>query len=339
MPVTVVVGGQFGSEGKGKVVHYLAKEMDASVAIRCGGPNSGHTVIDPNGRPIIFQQLPTASILSDVNIVLCAGFYIDIDILKNEIEITRLNPDRLWIDPNAVVITPEIKRAEQNAGLIDTIGSTGSGTGEAVIRRIQRYKDILFAKDEPSLSVFVKDTKAFLRKQLENDKRIILEGTQGFGLSLYHSSFYPYVTSRDTTASGFLSEAGLSPIDVDDVVLTIRAFPIRVAGSSGPLEREIDWETVTLEGGHSNPIEERTSVTNRRRRVARFDSKIVKEAVIVNAPSRIVMNHLDYLKSVEFSERDEIVTNFVTNIEHQLKRKIDFLGYGPANVSPNKGDI
>ena len=63
MPITVVVGGQYGSEGKGKVAHFLAREMEASVAIRCGGPNSGHTVIDPHGNPIVFQQLLTASIL------------------------------------------------------------------------------------------------------------------------------------------------------------------------------------------------------------------------------------------------------------------------------------
>jgi adenylosuccinate synthase len=339
MPVTVVVGGQFGSEGKGKVAHYLAKEMNASVAIRCGGPNSGHTVIDPSGKPIIFQQLPTASILPNVNIVLCAGSYIDIDILKKEIEIAGLSPDRLWIDPNAVVITPEIRKAEQHAGLMDSIGSTGSGTGEAVIQRIGRENPRLLAQSFPELTPLVKETKPFLRSCLDKRERVIIEGTQGFGLSLLHSQHYPYVTSRDTTAAAFVSETGLSPLDVDDVVLTIRAFPIRVAGNSGPLAEEIDWETVTLEGGHSNPIEERTSVTNRRRRVARFDSRIVKEAIIVNAPSRIVMNHLDHLKSVEFSERDEVVTNFVTNIEHLLKRKIDFLGCGPAKISPNKGDI
>jgi adenylosuccinate synthase len=109
MPVTVVVGGQFGSEGKGKVAHYLAKEMNASVAIRCGGPNSGHTVIDSDGNPIVFQQLPTASILPDISIVLCAGMYIDLDILYKEIEIAKLSQDRLLIDPNAVIITPEIK--------------------------------------------------------------------------------------------------------------------------------------------------------------------------------------------------------------------------------------
>ena len=69
MPVTVIVGGQFGSEGKGKVAHFFAREMGACAAIRVGGPNSGHTVISEKG-PIIFKQLPTAAILPDVQCVL-----------------------------------------------------------------------------------------------------------------------------------------------------------------------------------------------------------------------------------------------------------------------------
>ena len=166
MPVTVVVGGQYGSEGKGKVAHYLAREMNASVAIRCGGPNSGHTVIDPKGNPIIFQQLPTASILPDVICVLCAGTYIDLDILKREIEITGLDSKRLYIDPNAVVITPELRETEKNSGLRETIGSTGSGTGEAVIQRIQRSHSRILAQSFPELRPYVKKTKPFLRRRL-----------------------------------------------------------------------------------------------------------------------------------------------------------------------------
>jgi adenylosuccinate synthase len=57
MPVTVIVGGQFGSEGKGKVAHHLAREMGASIAIRVGGPNSGHTVFSKDGAPLIFRKL------------------------------------------------------------------------------------------------------------------------------------------------------------------------------------------------------------------------------------------------------------------------------------------
>ena len=339
MPVTVVVGGQFGSEGKGKVAHYLSREMNASVAIRCGGPNSGHTVIDPNGNPIIFQQLPTASILPDISIVLCAGMYIDLGILHREIEISNLTANRLFIDPNAVVITSEIKKAEMESGLVSAIGSTGSGTGEAVKRRIQRKKDILFAKNEPSLSAFIKDTKDFLRTKIKNYNRIILEGTQGYGLSLLHSRFYPYVTSRDTTAAGFLSEVGLSPIDVDDVVLTIRAFPIRVGGNSGPLPKEIDWKTITFEGRHNIPIEEKTSVTHRLRRVARFDPIVVKDSLIVNNPTRIILNHLDYLRSIDRSDRNDIVFRFVKDVEQQLNRKINYYGFGPGMLSQNLGTL
>ena len=113
MPVSIVVGGQFGSEGKGKVAHYLAQKMEASFAVRCGGPNSGHTVIDPSGKARIFQQLPTAAILPDVKLAICAGSYIDLDILLREIQETGAGPDRLIIDPDAVIITEEIKQSKK----------------------------------------------------------------------------------------------------------------------------------------------------------------------------------------------------------------------------------
>jgi len=335
MPVTIIVGGQFGSEGKGKVAHYFAKELKASVAVRCGGPNSGHTVIDPNGNPIIFQQLPTAAILPNVSIVLCAGMYIDIDILFKEIAITNLPNDRLFIDPNAVILTPEIKKYERECKLIDTIGSTGSGTGEAIIRRINRNKTIRFAKDEISLSAFVKDTKKILRNQLVNGNRVILEGTQGFGLSLLHSPFYPYVTSRDTSASGFLSEAGLSPLDVDGVVLTIRAFPIRVSGNSGPLANETSWHDLTLEGNHRFPIEEKTSVTHRIRRVAKFDHDIVKKAIDSNNPTTIVLNHIDYIHRIEDNLSDKLFKSFISNVERSIRKRVDYIGLGPNSLCKN----
>jgi adenylosuccinate synthase len=332
MPVTVVVGGQYGSEGKGKVAHYLAKEMNASAAIRCGGPNSGHTVIDPDGKPIIFRQLPTASILPDVICVLCAGSYIDPQILSSEIEIAGIDRERLYIDPNAVIIAPEMRDSEARGGLVGSIGSTGSGTGEAVIRRIRRLPDLIFARDIPELSPYISDTKALLRKQLSKNRRVIIEGTQGFGLSLLHSEFYPYVTSRDTTAAGFVAEAGLSPLDVDDVVLTIRAFPIRVGGNSGPLANETDWATLTENSGSELPLSEWTSVTKRLRRVAHFDPVLVNKSIQVNQPTRIVLNHLDYIDVLCIRNQSitKKVEEFITNTEFRVKRRIDYLGLGPG---------
>lgn len=296
MPVTVIVGGQFGSEGKGKIAKYMAEEQNAEIAIRCGGPNSGHTIVDKDDRVLILQHIPTPSIIPGMKSVLCAGMYINLDILFKEIDLVGIKNGSLLIDPNAVIINDEIINAEKDSDILKGIGSTKSGTGEAVKRRIQRRKDLIFAKDIETLKPFLCDTRHYLREQLKQGKRIVLEGTQGYGLSLLHSEYYPFVTSRDTTASGFLAEAGLSPLDVDDIVLVIRTFPIRVHGESGPLTNEINWETLTNELESEKAIVEYTSVSKKIRRVARFEPEIVKKAIEVNQPTKIVLNHVDYLK-------------------------------------------
>lgn len=332
MPVTVVVGGQFGSEGKGKVAHFLAQEMGAKIAVRVGGSNSGHTVIGPDGSPWIFRHLPTAALLPDVTCVLPAGSYIDVEVLMREVFRVGLPASRLIIDPNAVVITKE-DIAQEKAGLLrETISSTGSGTGAAMMRRIRRDDGAILAKHDDRLKRFVSAAVPIMRETLGSGQRIIVEGTQGFGLSVLHSPYYPFTTSRDTTAASFVSEAGLSPLDVDDVVLVVRAFPIRVSGNSGPLHAEIGWETVTDEAGSASPLIEYTSVTGKLRRVGRFDKDIVLKAVSINQPTRIVLNHLDYvdmvMKSTEPLSRKAI--EFVLEVEGSIKREVDYLGLGPS---------
>ena len=336
MPVSIVVGGQFGSEGKGKVAHYLALKMEASFAVRCGGPNSGHTVIDPSGKARIFQQLPTAAILPDVKLAICAGSYIDLDILFREIQETGVGPDRLIIDPDAVIITEEIKQREVQSGLIGRIGSTGSGTGAAVVARINREESLVLARNVKALSGFMQNVPDILRGCLDKNERIIIEGTQGFGLSPLHSRYYPFVTSRDTTASAFLSETGLSPFDVDDVVLTIRAFPIRVSGNSGPMDNEITWRYITEKGEFIQNFQETTSVSKKTRRVALFSDKIVREAIKINRPSTIVINHLDYFSSKRDSVFRMKVENFINDVEKGISQKINYIGLGPDKTMVNK---
>src|SRR6266705_1041312 len=98
-----------------------------------------------------------------------------------------------------------------------------------------------------------------------------MEGTQVVGLSLYHSDHYPRATSRDTTASSFLSEVGVSPRMVTEIVVVFRTFPVRVAGEqAGPLKDEITWEQLQKESGYPYGISEWTSVTRKMRRVGRF---------------------------------------------------------------------
>lgn len=330
MPVSIVVGGQFGSEGKGKVAHFLAQERNASIVVRCGGSNSGHTVIDENGEAQIFQHLPTAAILPETQLALCAGSYIDLDILSEEINRVDIDEKRLIIDPFSIIITEENKKSEANSGLIEGIGSTGSGTGAAVMSRLKRGGDPVFAKDIPALGKFVKDVNFELRSKLNRNERILIEGTQGFGLSPLHSKMNPYVTTRDTTAAGFLSEVGLSPFDVDEVAMVLRALPIRVGGNSGPLPNEIDWKIVSNECGYSN-LCEYTSVTKHVRRIARFDAEVVLMAIAANRPSCIFLNHIDYIGLSE-SKEGKFDMKKVQSIESAIGCDVQYVGTSPNDI-------
>jgi adenylosuccinate synthase len=335
MPVSVVVGGQFGSEGKGKVAHFLAKERHARFAIRVGGTNSGHTVIDQSGSAVIFRHLPTACLLPTVVSVIPPGNYLHVPTLLGEIRRIGAEAQRIAVDPYAWVIQDVDVQAELKSGLQGAIGSTATGTGAALVRRIQRSATDSFAKDIPALQPYLRDTTELLTHALREQQRVVLEGTQGFGLSLLHSRLHPYCTSRDTTAAGFVSEAGLSPLDVDEVVLVIRTFPIRVAGASGPLPGEIDWATVTSESGYSTQLVEYTSVTNRVRRVARFDPEIVRRAIAHNRPTCIALNHLDYIDASCASERrlTQEALDFVGTIEVRIDARLSLLGSGPASLT------
>ena len=336
MPVTVVVGGQFGSEGKGKVVHEFARRYGSSIAVRVGGSNSGHTVIDSSGKARRFRTLPTASILPGTISVIAAGSYIDPLVFLKEVAESKLDPSRLLIDPNAVLITDEHKRAEQKSGLREKIGSTLSGTGAAVISRLLRKGAVQFVGHDDRLKPFIQNTRQFLRDRLKHGERVIVEGTQGFGLSPLHSADYPNVTSRDTTAAGFLSEVGLSPLDVDEVVMVLRAFPIRVAGNSGPLPNETDWGTIARSSGYESDLTERTTVTDMVRRVARFDATVVRAAIEANAPTKIILNHIDYVDSSCRTTHclSQKAEKFVNSVERKIGASIDFVGFGPSGIVP-----
>ena len=332
--VSLIVGGQFGSEGKGKVARWYADKMGAAAVVRVGGTNSGHTVIDDDGKPIVLRVLPTAAVDGEALCVLPAGSYVDVDILNQEIAVTGLSPSMIAIDPNAVIIGKDQIETEKRSGLRNSIGSTESGTGASVSMRVNRSRDLLFAKDVPSLSGLVCDTVNLMRGLLSKGDEIVVEGTQGFGLSSLHSPFYPYVTSRDTTAAGFLSEAGLSPLDVRGVVMVVRTFPIRVGGNSGPLTNETTWDEVSSSAGTGKHISEYTSVTKSLRRVARFDAEIVRRALSANNPSLLVLNHLDYIGGDDEPTARRNRSNFVSWVEEEIDRSVDYVGMSPESVDP-----
>lgn len=293
MGLTVVVGGQYGSEGKGKMVSYLAMQNPGSIVVRCGGTNAGHTANFPN-QQILCRVLPIA--VFDETAILCisAGACISVDLLFDEMEKYHVSPRRVRIDPHAMLIEERDYEEEKSRSLSRKIGSTLSGTGAATSRKIWRSDGVRLAKDETQLCDMVQSVSAVVEGGLAEGRNVIIEGTQGYGLSIHHGT-YPYVTSRDTTAAGFCSESGVSPRAVDRIIMVVRTYPIRVAGNSGPLHGEITWREIEKRSGYPYEVVEYTTVTKNIRRVGEFDFDLFRRAIAVNRPSEIAIHGVDYL--------------------------------------------
>ena len=325
--VTVIVGGQFGSEAKGKVISYLANEFD--IAIRTGSPNAGHTVFDNNSEIYRLQQIPATFLNKKCILCIGAGALINPEVLEKEVKKTNTK-NRLFIDPQAGII--EEKHLQQEEKLVKNIGSTGKGCGAALADRIWR-NNFKLAKDILINKYNISNVSEIINNSIDKGKNILVEGTQGFGLSLYHG-IYPYVTSRDTTASNFLAEAGISPLVVKDIILVIRTYPIRVAGSSGPLSYEISWEELSKRVGKE--ISESTTVTNKIRRVAEFDINIVKKAIEINRPTQIALQFLNYLypddeNKNKWNNLSTEAKKYINDLEKKLNVPITLIGTGKQN--------
>ena len=139
------------------------------------------------------------------------------------------------------------------------------------------------------------DVAEELNDAIDRGESVMVESTQGFGLSLVHSGCYPYTTSRDLTPGIILNDAGLSSRIGHQVIAVVRTQPIRVAGNSGPMVDESSW----AEEMAKNPtIEapERTTVTNNPRRIAAGqDWHILNRMVRLCRPDAIALSFLDYL--------------------------------------------
>ncbi len=324
--VDVLVGGQYGSEGKGNIADYLSPEYD--VLMRVGGPNAGHKVYeDP---PYTHVSLPCGTRNNESQTLLIGpGAVIDPGGLLNEIRDCEVEAGRLIVDEQAVLISRTDREWEEEH-LKEEIGSTAQGVGKATARRVtDRFRDeraCRLARDVgpefSELRPYLGATNERLEKAYARGEKILLEGTQGTGLSMFHGD-YPSVTSRDTTVSGCLSEAGIGPRRVNRIVLVCRTYPIRVGGESGSFSKEIDWKTVAersgmrLEALHGHEI---GSVSGKRRRVGEFDWKMLRRACHLNSPTDVALTFVDYLdkangEAIRFDQLTVETIEFVEDIE------------------------
>ena len=322
--VDVLVGGQYGSEGKGNIVAHIAPEYQ--YLMRVGGPNAGHKVF---GDPIqTFHQLPSGTSRCDARLLIGPGAVLDVSKLLDEIAEFKVGKDRLSIDRHAMIITQEdIDRERARLG---PIGSTAQGVGEATARKINdrgqvdangKYT-VTLADNVRELKPFIQDTGSILELAYHRGEKVLLEGTQGTSLSIHHGS-YPHVTSRDTTVSGCLAEAGISPTRVRKVIMVCRTYPIRVGGTSGPIGREISMEEISRRSGL--PLEEIqhteiTSTTQRPRRIAEFDWTQLRRSAVLNGPTDIALTFVDYIngenqRALRFEQLTPATVRFIEEIE------------------------
>lgn len=345
MSVCAVVGGQFGSEGKGLIATHLGGEY--SLHVRVGAANAGHTFI-AQGEKILTQQLPCAAYAHpDAGLALGPGALLSGQILQRELTRCRefrvrhrLPPLQLYVDHRAHLIQPVHIKREAEGDLGERIGSTsaraGEGIGEAQAARVLRATSArrVCQGDLPEGAQLVDVAELIYLSRAEG---VLLEGTQGTSLSLTTGE-WPYVTSRETSASGLAADCGVGPRELDRIVMVCRAHPIRVAGNSGnfwPDSRELSWEQLGLP-------EERTSVTRLPRRVALFSPAQVEYNARLNSATELALTFADYLdpelhgrtRALIQAERDSSRSGLLIDlIEALTGLPLTMIGTGPGSVA------
>lgn len=344
-----LVGAMYGSEGKGLAAAALANDFDCHV--RTGGANAGHTFYHDEQK-FVARSIPIGWINSDASIFIGPGAVIDLDVLVAELKMIEdagyTVRDRLLVDERAIIVSHSQHLAEGGVSgkAHAQIGSTGEGIGMARMSKINRdtlihidtmpYRCIRVAEETESfesLGVRTGDVADQLHRHLRDGYKILLEGTQGCGLSLTLGN-WPHVTSADTNAAQLASDAGISPTDVSHSILVARTHPIRVAGPSGPLFGETSWEELGLEP-------EITTVTKKVRRVGQWNPEQVRYSCQVNYPAMLVVTFIDYLwpeaKGItNWRALPEAALEWIKGQEDLIEAPIIAVGTGPNSYCPLK---
>jgi adenylosuccinate synthase len=324
MGSTIVVGGFFGDEGKGKIVAHVAFADEPAIIARGGiGPNAGHT-IEVSGRKFGVRMIPAGFVYPNARLLIGAGVLVDPRVLLSETELLEV-AKRVGVDYRCAII--EKKHIDADKGdpyLSQTIGSTGTGCGPAAADRAKRTT--IQASEVQELSPFLTDAVAEVHHALEAEKNVILEGSQGFGISLFYGTF-PYVTSKDTTAAQIAADVGVGPTRIDETIVVFKTFPTRVG--AGPFETQMSEEQAK-----KLDIEEFGTVTGRPRRIGWWDSKMAAYSAMINGATQVAITGLDRLDPTvkgadQYDELSPKVQTFVREAEKDVGVPFTLLSTGP----------
>ena len=325
MSCTIVVGGFFGDEGKGKIISYLAMKDNVDISVRGGvGPNAGHSIMW-KGKLYKMRMLTSAFVNDKTRLLIGPGVIVNPIVFLNEIEEVNAKT-RVGLDPLCAIIEQHhIEQDSSSEHLHKKIGTTGSGCGPCNVDRVKRLVKV--ARDIPELKGYLTDVPKEINRAIDEDRKVLVEGTQGTFLSLFHGT-YPYVTSKDVTASSIAADVGIGPTKVDEVVLVFKAFVTRVGG--GPLEGELSKEDVEKRGWT-----EVGTVTGRVRRAAPFNYELAKRAVMLNAATQIAITKFDVIflscKGVKcLNNIPQEGLKFIKKVENETGLPVTLIGTGPS---------
>ena len=322
MPCTVIVGAFWGDEGKGKIISYLALKDNLDFCVRTGSVNAAHTVW-MDGKKYALHMVPAAFVNPKSRLLIAAGANVHVAKFLEEVELTKVHK-RIGIDQNASIIEEKHSAQDKASAVNKGIGTTGWGVGPAIEERVRRTAKL--AKDIPELQPYIVDSVTEINNGLDDGKKVLLEGTQGFMLSLYFGT-YPYVTGRDTGASAIASEAGVGPTRVDEVLIVYKSFITRVG--AGPLPGEMTKEEAQKRGWF-----EVSAGTGRDRRSAPFDFELAKKTAKINGATQAAVTKLDCIfpecqGKRRFDDLSAEAKQFIREIEAQTSVPVKLVGTGP----------
>lgn len=352
----VVVDGQFGSCGKGIASAYLAHKHNVRCVSTTNGPNAGHTAILEDDTKFIGKVLPASAILNKMREHEGMHVYIGPtaafteEQLKKEMEECGMESGQIHIHPRAGVIAK--RHVDKESSGTKHIASTRQGFGAWSAEKIMR-KGASLAGDKKNLEKFVE--KEFMPDviidKLEAGHTFLHEGAQGFSLDINHGHSYPYCTSRQTTALQMAADMGVPHHMIGDVYMVVRAdHSIRVGnieedgktvGYSGdcyPDQEEITWEDIKEKCNTDTDLIEKTTVTQRVRRVFTFSYEEVRRAALVNGATKLIVNFANYIdwscygrngNRTEYNYLHEDIIQFVDKVEKATGLPVSLIGTGP----------
>ena len=310
-----VIGMQWGDEGKGKIIDFLAEKADV-VARFNGGNNAGHT-INAGGRKVILHTIPSGILHSKKLNIVGSGVVVDPRVVLEEISRLRkekinVGSENLAISEDSHIVLPTHIEEDKKTG--GKIGTTGRGIGPAYTDKIARIgikardfcnRDIFKKRfgDEPfyeeydeyasSLKEFLANTSLIINEQIDSGKKVLFEGAQGTLLDIDHGT-YPYVTSSNTIAGGVCTGLGIGPKKVKSVLGVIKAYTTRVGAGPFPTEISDSYGVKIQKKGN-----EFGATTGRARRIGWFDALIGRYAVRINGIDSFAITKLDVLSTID----------------------------------------